>query len=137
MTDNIINKQNNSMKQPANNVIINNVKLSFFEDALFKIKKEIVNDQIGFDNIVITIIKLIEIVEKYKSLNGLEKKILVIKVISKHIEISNLSEDDKSNMIYIIDNTGSQIIDTIIFTSKGKLFKSIKRRLFKIFSCCK
>jgi hypothetical protein len=137
MADNIINKRNNSIKQTANNAEKNNVKLSFFEDALSKIKKEIVNDEIGFDNIVITIIKLIEIVEKYKSLNGLEKRILVIKVISKHIENSNMSEDDKSNMIYIIDNTGSQIIDTIIFTSKGKLFKSLKKRLFKMFSCCK
>ena len=48
-----------------------NSHFSFFEDALKKIKEELVDEKIGFSNLVITIIKLIEIVERYKILNGL------------------------------------------------------------------
>ena len=41
----------------------NDAHFSFFEDALAKIKEEIIDEKIGFSNLVITIIKLIEIVE--------------------------------------------------------------------------
>jgi hypothetical protein len=109
--------------------------LSFFEDALAKIKKELVDEKIGFSNLVITLIKLIEIVERYKILNGLEKKSLVLKVIYTYIEGSDIDRDDKENLHYILDNTGTQIIDSIIFASKGKLFKKITKNFFNVFKC--
>lgn len=108
---------------------------SFFEDALAKIKEEIIDEKIGFSNLVITIIKLIEIVERYKTLNGLEKKSLVLKVIYKYIEDSNIDDEDKENLHYILNQTGTQIIDSIIFASKGKLFKNIGKKVCKFFKC--
>lgn len=111
-------------------------QLSFFEDAFAKIKDEIKDEKIGFSNLVITMIKLIEIVERYKILNGLEKKSLVLKVIYKYIEYSKLDKEDKENLHYILDNTGTQIIDSIIFASKGKLFKKFKNKLCIVFRCC-
>tara|TARA_X000000368_G_C22829800_1_gene622825 strand:- start:355 stop:825 length:471 start_codon:yes stop_codon:yes gene_type:complete len=111
------------------------VHFSFFEDALAKIKEEIIDEKIGFSNLVITIIKLIEIVERYKILNGLEKKSLVLKVIYKYIEDSNIDDEDKENLHYILNQTGTQIIDSIIFASKGKLFKKIGKEVCKIFKC--
>lgn len=112
-----------------------NTHISFFEDALEKIKKELVDEKIGFSNLVITIIKLIEIVERYKILNGLEKKSLVLKVIYKFIEESDIEHEHKENLHYIIDNTGTQIIDSIIFASKGKLFKNMTKGFLSVFRC--
>lgn len=108
---------------------------SFFEDTLKKIKEELVDEKIGFSNLVITIIKLIEIVERYKILNGLEKKSLVLKVIYKYIEDSDIDQDDKKNLHYILEHTGTQIIDSIIFASKGKLFKKMTKKFLNIFKC--
>ena len=113
----------------------NNSHFSFFEDALKKIKEELVDEKIGFSNLVITIIKLIEIVERYKILNGLEKKSLVLKVIYKYIEDSDIDQDDKENLHYILEHTGTQIIDSIIFASKGKLFKKMTKKFLNIFKC--
>ena len=113
----------------------NNSHFSFFEDALKKIKEELVDEKIGFSNLVITMIKLIEIVERYKILNGLEKKSLVLKVIYKYIEDSDIDPDDKESLHYILDHTGTQIIDSIIFASKGKLFKKMTKKFLNIFKC--
>jgi hypothetical protein len=113
----------------------NNHHISFFEDTLKKIKEELVDESIGFSNLVITIIKLIEIVERYKILNGLEKKSLVLKVIYKYIEDSYIDQDDKENLHYILENTGTQIIDSIIFASNGKLFKKMTKKFMNIFKC--
>jgi hypothetical protein len=112
-----------------------NSHFSFFEDALKKIKEELVDERIGFSNLVITIIKLIEIVERYKILNGLEKKSLVLKVIYKYIEDSDIDQEDKENLHYILEHTGTQIIDSIIFASKGKLFKKMTKKFLNIFKC--
>jgi hypothetical protein len=112
-----------------------NSHFSFFEDSLKKIKEELVDEKIGFSNLVITIIKLIEIVEQYKILNGLEKKSLVLKVICKYIEDSNINQEDKENLHYILEHTGTQIIDSIIFASKGKLFKKMTKSFLNIFKC--
>lgn len=113
----------------------NDAHFSFFEDALAKIKQEIIDEKIGFSNLVITIIKLIEIVERYKILNGLEKKSLVLKVIYRYIEDSNIDDEDKENLHYILNQTGTQIIDSIIFASKGKLFKHIGKEVCKFLKC--
>ena len=112
-----------------------NSHFSFFEDALKKIKEELVDEKIGFSNLVITVIKLIEIVERYKILNGLEKKSLVLKVIYKYIEDSDIDQEDKENLHYILEHTGTQIIDSIIFASKGKLFKKMTKKFLNIFKC--
>ena len=112
-----------------------NTHLSFFEDALAKIKKELVDENIGFSNLVITLIKLIEIVERYKTLNGLEKKSMVLKVIYAYIEGSDIDRDDKENLHYILDTTGTQIIDSIIFASKGKLFKKMTNKFLNSLRC--
>lgn len=112
-----------------------NTHLSFFEDALAKIKKELVDEKIGFSNLVITLIKLIEIVERYKTLNGLEKKSMVLKVIYAYIEGSDIDRNDKENLHYILDTTGTQIIDSIIFASKGKLFKKMSNKFLNILRC--
>ena len=113
----------------------NNIHFSYLEDSLKSIKDELVDEKIGFSNLVITIIKLIEIVERYKIFNGLEKKYLLLKVIYRYIEDSDIAQDDKENLHYILEHTGTQIIDSIIFASKGKLFKKMTKKFLNIFKC--
>ncbi len=53
------------------------------------------SDTINTNNIVITIVRLIKIVEGYKNINGLEKKNLVISVVLRLIQISDVDNTSK------------------------------------------
>ena len=101
------------------------------------IKKSLTDKKISISNVVNVIVKTVAIVEKYKCLNGMEKKNLVIKVISRLIDDSKLNEDDQKSLMEIVEKTGYQIIDAIIFVSKGKLFDNIFKKTKKWFSSCR
>jgi hypothetical protein len=96
----------------------------YFQCALESIQIKMMSDTINTNNIVITIVRLIKIVERYKNVNGLEKKNLVISVILRLIQMSDLDNTSKNYLTNITLNTGYQIIDAIIFATKGKVFRN-------------
>jgi len=97
----------------------------YFQCALESIQIKMMSDTINTNNIVITIVRLIKIVERYKNINGLEKKNLVISVVLRLIQISDLDNTSKNYLTNITLNTGYQIIDAIVFATKGKVFRNI------------
>lgn len=97
----------------------------YFQCALESVQLKMMPDTINANNIVITIVRLIKIVEKYKNINGLEKKNLVVSVVLRLVQVSDIDSALKNNLTNITLNTGNQIIDAIIFATKGKVFRKI------------
>jgi hypothetical protein len=97
------------------------------------------DDKITFVNIVNVITRSTEIVDTYKKVTGLEKKMMVIKMVTLLIEKHESEHKLKKALIDLLNTVGVSIIDTIIYASKGKLllnvnnFKKLKNSCFK---CC-
>jgi hypothetical protein len=73
-------------------------------------------------NIIIIVDNLVQIVEKYGDLTGLQKKMLVLDAIKKIVNYSsNLNQNERATLIVIIDLTIPHVIDTIITAINGDM----------------
>jgi hypothetical protein len=92
-------------------------------------------DNLSTVNIIYITTKLMELLQVYKSLNGRQKKRLIILALSEVAEDSDLSDGvEKKILIEIIKNLVPDTIDLIIDVSKGKYsFKNLKKYKFL---CC-
>ena len=83
------------------------------------------------------ITRSIEIVDKYKEMSGLEKKLIVIKMITTLIDKHESDEKIKETLINLLNTVGVSVIDTIIYATKGKLAINLTRckKMIKYFKC--
>jgi hypothetical protein len=109
-------------------------RIKHFEIAFDELKDKI-DDKITFANLINIITKSIEVVDKYKDLNGMEKKDLVLKLVCSIIEHFEKDEEVKKSLIDLTNTIGHNLIDAIIFATKGKLAVNIKNKLSKL-NCC-
>jgi hypothetical protein len=95
-------------------------------------------------NIVSIVNNLIHNVEKYDTLKGQDKKMLIINTLKKYIneQNSNYCENTEENLLekklllMFIDNTLSQLIDTIVYAINGKN-KFIKTKQTTLYTAIK
>ena len=93
------------------------------------------DDKITFVNIVNVITRSTEIVDKYKNLSGIEKKMMVVKMVTLLIEKHESEPKLKKALIDLLNTVGVSLIDTIIYASKGKLLLNVKF-FRKLRNCC-
>lgn len=80
------------------------------------------NETITTSNILIIISDIMQIVEHYSSLEGANKKRIVLNLITNQINIStNLSSDTKAALLLMVQTVAPAFIDTIIRASNGLL----------------
>jgi hypothetical protein len=92
--------------------------------------------------VVIVISELIQLVEKYKTLTGQQKKNMVINVIKKLVneETDKYTEEEQAALMLLINTTLPTMIDTTIDAINGlmKFTKDkTKNTFFSRFLCCK
>lgn len=116
-----------------NPLAINNELLDKLSE-LYKYIKSIHGEKITPTNIVLIASELIQIVEKYKTLTGSQKKMLVINTIKKCVNEQNTTPEEKLALNIIIDNTLPHIIDGFINAINGLLNFSKKAKKSKL--CC-
>jgi hypothetical protein len=112
------------------------VILSRFENCFQDIKSRI-DETPNAENIVLIIVRVIEIVETYVGLSGMQKKNMVIQLTIRLIDDSPANESVQKVLMIIVRNTGHQIIDSVVFASKGKLAvnKIIKNKFGMLRRC--
>ena len=93
------------------------------------------------ESIMKVVPKIIKHVQKYKSLSGLEKKVMVVSMLSHIVDITDGPGDDDL-WDPIIKRLIPSIIDTIVMVDKGKLKLNTKKGgllklVSKLFSCCR
>ena len=105
---------------------------------LYKYIKSIHGEKITPANIVLIASELIQIVEKYKTLTGSQKKMLVINTIKKYVNEQNTTSDEKLALNIIIDNTLPHMIDGFVSAINGLLnfSKKVKKSKLCCFSLC-
>lgn len=112
-------------------------KQQIFEKSYIELL-EMLDDKINFGNLVNVITRCVEIVDKYKQLTGVEKKMMVIKMITTLIDKHETDETTKRSLIDLLNSVGVSVIDTIIYAAKGKLAIDLKkwRKVLKMIKCC-
>jgi hypothetical protein len=93
------------------------------------------DDKVSFANIVNVITRSTEIVDRYGKLTGIEKKMMVIKMVTTLIDRHESEPKLKKALIDLLNTVGVSIIDTIIYASKGKLLLNVKP-IKKLLNCC-
>jgi hypothetical protein len=93
-------------------------------------------DKITAINIVAITSELIQLVEKYKNLTGMQKKNLVINIIKKIINNGSYTDEEKVILNVIVQNTLPTIIDGFIDAING-LFNFTKNNVkYNKLLCC-
>lgn len=117
-------------------IIKANNKQHVFDESYLKLL-DTLDDKVTFSNMVNIITRSIEIVDKYKKLSGLEKKLMVVKMITTLIDKHESDESIKKALIDLLNTVGVSVIDTIIYATKGKLAINLTKckKIVKYFKC--
>ena len=95
------------------------------------ISNMIQNKSITTGNVLLVIADIMQVVEGYKNLNGLDKKTLVLNCIKTQIDNnSSMTLEEKTSLSLIVNTMASPFIDTVVAASNGDL------NLNKICKCC-
>ena len=108
-------------------------------NQLYNYIKSIHGDKITPLNIILISTELIQIVEKYKSFTGTQKKMLVINTVKKIVNEQSNTPDEKNALYTVIDSTLPHVIDGFVSAINGmmKFTKDIKKsKLGKLLSIC-
>lgn len=136
-------KESHELVVPVNDYLLTNkekVKLTkqqIFEKSYIELLN-ILDDKITTFNLINIITRSMEIVEQYKQLSGMEKKMMVIKIITALIEKHEQDEEIKRNLIDLVNTIGVSAIDTIVYAANGKLDvlnMKLWKKIIKRFKC--
>jgi antitoxin component HigA of HigAB toxin-antitoxin module len=92
--------------------------------------------ELNIQTIATLIPKVLEIVEDYLEEPGATKKELAIEILSRLVE-SKVSESGQRNeLVDFIRNVGGDIIDVVVYASKGGLQLNLKKSTRRLKGCC-
>jgi len=120
------------------------VKIDFMASieskALVEAIAPIVED-FKIESIMKVVPTIVKHVQKYKSLSGIEKKTMIVAMLSHIVDITDGPGDDDL-WDPIIKRLIPHVIDTLVMVDKGKLKLNTKKGgllklLSKLFSCCR
>jgi len=99
----------------STNILLNNL------NELYQYMKSIHQTKITPTNIVMIASELIQVVEKYNTLTGTQKKMLIINVIKKIVNEESNTYEEKVALNIIIDNTLPLMIDGFVSAINGMM----------------
>lgn len=105
-----------------------------FKESYVKLL-DTMDDKVTLANLVNVITRSVEIVDVYKGVTGMEKKLMVVKMVTMLIEKYEDDERLKASLVELLNTVGVTVIDTIIYASKGKLAINLKTFKKMCFAC--
>jgi hypothetical protein len=107
-------------------------------EHLYSYMKCVHHEKITPTNVIVIATELMQIVEKYKGLTGLQKKMLILNVIKKIVNTQIDSDETRQVLITIIDFTLPIVIDNLVSAINGnvKFNKEKVQSFFKKYICC-
>ena len=86
--------------------------------------------KITVTNIVSVVTLLMKTVDKYTDVKGIQKKELVLAVVTKVVNETMSDDDERNNILYVVEGVLPTVIDTIIQVDKGQLLIKLKKTCF-------
>jgi hypothetical protein len=118
------------------------VTTSKYEKQILKCAQELVDaydeTELSFVSMVNVITKTVELVESYCKVPGHDKKEIVINVVIHFLEKHIHDEEKKASFVEFVETVGDNIIDVVVFASKGGFALNIKKGVsfIKSLKCC-
>ena len=92
------------------------------------------NSVLTKENITTIVVNLMQLVEKYPDLTGVQKKQLVIDVVNKFIK-DNTEGDEEEILLTFANIFLPTLIDTFVSVDKKKIVIKMKKTFSSCFSC--
>lgn len=86
------------------------------------------------ENITTIVINLMQLVQKYPDLTGIQKKNLVIYVVKKFIE-DKTDKEEEEVLLTFVDIFLPTLIDTLVSIDKKEIVIKLKKTFSSCFSC--
>ena len=99
----------------STNTLINSL------NELYQYVKSVHQNKVTPSTIVMIASELIQVVEKYNTLTGTQKKMLIINVIKKIVNEESNTDEEKVALNVIIDNTLPLMIDGFVSAINGMM----------------
>jgi hypothetical protein len=104
---------------------------------LYKELKDIIGTgEISRSNIVIILINLMQIVERYDKITGIQKKAIIISTLYDFIDDHIKDEEDKTQMKLLVQITMPTVIDSIISFDKSEVAINIQKKCSDVILKC-
>jgi hypothetical protein len=106
---------------------------------LYKELKDIIGkSEISRSNIVIILISLMQIIERYDKISGIQKKAIIISTLYDFIDDNIEDNEDKVQLKLLVQMTIPSVIDSIISFDKSEVAINIHKKCSSvIFKCLK
>lgn len=100
-----------------------------------ELKKIIGNRKISRSNIVIILLSLMQVVEKYDDVHGVQKKALILNAINHLIDDQIDDEQETMEMKLLVKLTLPSVIDTFVNIDNKKLQIKLNKTCSNFFTC--
>lgn len=119
---------------------LENINLDFLQTSIDKLYEEIkktMDGSISRINIVSILLHMMQLIEGYEGLRGIDKKNVVIRVLNKLVDDTVELQQEKDELKLLISVTVPNIIDVFININLGNIAIKVKTKCFNWFKCSK
>ena len=127
-----MNKETQTSTVPLTPVAQTAVKTLYEE-----VKNLLADSKLSPSNVVTIVVSLMQLIEKYSELSGLQKKQVVLEALNMLIDDSNDNVEDAAQLKLLVQVTLPTVIDTIVSVDRKQLqikLKKVYKFLHKV--CC-
>lgn len=126
--------------QLTSRVKVTDVSVSFPVEAGNKLYEEVKvilgTGTISSSNVVAVLLSLMQLVENYTDVKGVQKKAIILDVLNHIIEDQIENVDEAMNLKLLVQMTLPSVIDTFVSLDKKEISIKFKKTCSKLFSWC-
>lgn len=126
--------------QLTNRLKVTDVSVSFPVEAANSLYEEVKvilgTGKISSSNIVAVLLSLMQLVESYTTVKGLQKKAIILDVLNHIIDDQVDDTDEAMNLKLLVQMTLPSVIDTFVSLDKKEISIKLKKTCSKLFSFC-
>jgi hypothetical protein len=101
-----------------------------------ELKKIIGNRKLNSSNVVVVLLSLMQSVEQYEDVRGVQKKALILDALNHLIDDQISNTQEAMEMKLLVQLTLPTVIDTFVSIDKKELQIKLKKGCNKLFACC-
>lgn len=124
----------------TNELKVTDVPITFPANAAERLYEEIKNilgrGKITSANMVAVLLSLMQIVENYSDVKGVQKKAIILDALTHIIDDQIDDTQEAMNLKLLVQMTLPSVIDTFVSLDKKEISIKLKKTCSKLFGCC-